>query len=92
MNDACAVVTQFERFCVVDFWDCDRLGVTLGVGVHHAWDVFPNGHARGTHRHSKKGSAVIGAFPPQRARAAVGVSPDEALGDHHVGLVHAGAQ
>ena len=59
-------------------------GMPLGVGVHHAGHVLPNGHRLGTNRHSQEGRAVVRPFSPKGRRPAAVVPSDEPLGDDHL--------
>ena len=94
MDDARTVVAQFQRLGMVDEWHGLGIWVALGIGVHHARNVFPNGDLFGTRGHGEQCRTVIGPFSAEGRGFAIFVPTNESLRHHNLtaGVVQRFAQ
>ena len=76
MDDARTVVAQFQRLGMVDEWHGLGIWVALGIGIHHARNVFPNGDLFGA---VATASAALGPFSAEGRRCAIFVPTNESL-------------
>lgn len=91
VNDLGAVVGHFDNFFVVEFADDFGMGEYFWVGVHDAFNIFPDGEGGGIEEVGEDGGGVVAAFAAEGGAFVFCGATDEALGDEHAIVVEQGA-